>query len=135
MNPVSLFGAKKLMLQKQPFTSLFNRRVPIMNTFLKSKYLAVALFALLLTTFLAGCDGGSKLDGTYVGAPHAHFEKLTFKSEGKVELTFMGSTSEATYVVEGDKVKISAAGQTQIFTVDKQGCLDGGGIVGKYCKQ
>ena len=87
----------------------------------------------LAIVLIAGC--GRHLSGTYTGEPDAHFEKLTFKSGGKVELSFMGSISEATYALEGDRVKISAGGMTQIFTLDKQGCLDGGGIVGKYCKK
>jgi len=79
------------------------------------------------------------LSGTYNidangGAP---FKSLNFTSGSKVELTtaMSGSTTEASYVVEGDKLKISAAGQTQIFTIAKDGSINGGEIIGKFVKQ
>jgi PBP1b-binding outer membrane lipoprotein LpoB len=99
--------------------------------------LARVAILIAATVFLAGC--GSRLSGTYKvdsngGIP---FEKITFTSGSKVELTtaMTEATTEATYVVEGDKVKISAAGMTQIFTIDKNGCLNGGEMIGKFCKQ
>ena len=91
---------------------------------------------IMVTVFLASC--GNKLSGTYNvdangGMP---FKKMNFTSDTKVELTvaITEATAEADYVVEGDKVKITAAGQTQIFTIDKNGCLDGGAMIGKFCK-
>ena len=95
----------------------------------------MALVAILIATvtLLVGC--GKKLSGTYTGEG-VPFKQLKFTSGNKVELTtLMDSVNEATYVVEGDKVKISAGGQTQIFTIDKDGCLNGGGMIGKFCKQ
>jgi len=86
-----------------------------------------------LVALVAGC--GHKLSGTYAGESLA-FKELKFISGSKVELTsLMDTTTEATYTVEGDKVKISAAGQTQVFTLDKNGCLDGGGLIGTFCKR
>src|SRR5438093_12902440 len=81
---------------------------------------------------LFGC--GRSISGEYTGDKASFFEKLVFKSGGKVEISFMGGTEEAGFEVEGDKVKITNAGQTQILTIDSNGCLNGGGIVGKYCK-
>lgn len=91
--------------------------------------LAVAILAGLL----AAC--GSGIDGTYLSEGDGFFESLTFKSGGKVEITFMGMTKEGDYELEGGKkVKITMGGDTQILTIDDKGCLDGGGLIGRYCK-
>ncbi|MCB0461939.1 MAG: hypothetical protein R2816_12380 [Flavobacteriaceae bacterium] len=87
-------------------------------------------FALLLLFF--SCT--PSLSGTYKGVGSTFFDQLTFKSGNKVELVFMGSTTEVEYKLEEGKVKITNAGQTQVLTITEDGCLDGGGFVGKYCK-
>ena len=92
--------------------------------------------AVMLAVILVGCGRG--LSGTYVltDGTGMLFKKLTFTSGNKVELTtIMDSTSEATYEVDGDKIKISAAGETQIFTIDKNKCVVGGGMIGTFCKK
>lgn len=99
--------------------------------------LAVRKTLLISTTFclnlaLIGC--GHSLSGTYSGKGTGFLDKLHFKSGGKVELTFMGMTKEGSYEIEGNKVKVTNAGDTQVLTIDAQGCLDGGGLLGKYCK-
>ena len=86
----------------------------------------------LLAAFLASCD--AKVDGTYSGKDTGFFEQLTFTSKGTVEITFMGMTKEGTYVVEDKRVKITTGGDTLIFTIDDKGCIEGGGLLGKYCK-
>ena len=92
---------------------------------------------ILAVTFLAGC--GSKLSGTYKIDSHGGmpFEKMTFTSGSKVELTtaITEATSEASYVVDGDKLKISAGGQTVIFTIEKDGSINSGGAIGRFVKQ
>jgi hypothetical protein len=85
-----------------------------------------------LVVLLAGC--GSPIQGTYSGRGTGFLDKMTFKSGGKVDLTFMGMTKEGTYEVDGKSVKITHGGETTILTLDDQGCLDGGGLIGKYCK-
>jgi hypothetical protein len=113
---------------------------PMKKIFSKCHSRAVATLArvailIMATAFLAGC--GSKLSGTYKvdtsgGMP---FEKMEF-SGSKVELTDAnGGMTEATYAVDGDKVKISVAGMTQIWTMDKDGALNGGGVIGRFVKQ
>lgn len=87
----------------------------------------------ILSTFLfAGCSG---MSGTYVAGGSAFFEKLNFTSGDKVEITFHGVTKEGTYEKDGDKIVVTAGGDNCIFTVDENGCIDGGGRVGKYCKE
>lgn len=78
---------------------------------------------------LAGCADG--LSGRYEG--EGFFDHLEFRDGGKVEIGFMGSVAEADYVVEGDRVKITRAGETQVFQRAGDGCVDGGGMLGRYC--
>ncbi len=85
----------------------------------------------LIALFYGCCDG---LKGTYVGQDGAFIEQMTFTSCDAVELVFMGSTAEGNYTIEGNKVKIVNAGENQILTITDDGCLDGGGFIGKYCK-
>jgi hypothetical protein len=86
-----------------------------------------------LSFFIISCGGG--LSGTYSGNGEAFFDKLNFTSGSKVEIYFMGASKEALYEKSGNKVKITIAGENQLFTIDEKGCLDGGGQIGKYCKQ
>ena len=81
---------------------------------------------------LLACGGG--LSGTYTGDGNSFFESLAFRSDGKVDITWMGTTREGTYEVDGERVAISSGGDTQVFTIDSQGCVDGGGLIGRYCK-
>jgi len=91
---------------------------------------AIAALAGLL---LAAC--GAKVSGVYSGKNTGMLDQIEFRDDGKVELTFMGSVQEGRYVVEDGRVKIShAGGGTQVFRIDDKGCLDGGGMLGRYCK-
>lgn len=90
--------------------------------------------ALALAACLAGCGIGG-LNGTYTPDERGFFDKLTFTSSDKVEITFFGSTAEGSYVVSGDKLKITVNNQTQVLTIGKNGCLEGGGLIGTYCKK
>ncbi len=109
--------------------------IPITHTKVVAMLARLALL-IIVTAFLAGC--GKAMSGTYKvdangGIP---FEKMNFTSGSKVELIDAGGgITEATYVVEGDKLKISAAGMTQVWTIDKDGSLNGGETIGKFLKQ
>jgi hypothetical protein len=83
---------------------------------------------------LAACGSGNSLEGVYSGENTGFLDKIEFVGADKAELTFMGMTKEATYVVEDGKVKINNAGEVTVLRIDDAGCLDGGGILGKYCK-
>ena len=99
-----------------------------MNTDSRKARIAAAM---VLAALLAAC--GSSLSGTY-GSKNdgAQFE---FKSNGKVELNILGMIQEASYVVEDRKVKIATAQGVQVMNIDAQGCLDGGFMLGKLCRQ
>lgn len=101
-----------------------------MTSHLNSRSIGLVL-AMAGSAALVGC--GDDFSGVYT-SDAGFFDKLDFTSSDTVEITFMGQTKEATYVVEDEKVKITIDGETQVFTVDDDGCIDGGGIIGKYCK-
>jgi len=84
-----------------------------------------------LTLAFAACGG---LSGTYSGKGTGFLESLTFHSGGKVDATFMGMTKEGTFKKDGNRVTITVNGDTQVLTVAGNGCLEGGGILGTYCK-
>ncbi len=78
---------------------------------------------------------GPAVEGEYSGEGTGFLEKINFKDDDVVELTFMGMTKEGTYEIEDDKVKINNGGDVSILRIDDEGCLVGGGILGKYCKK
>ena len=84
-----------------------------------------------LTLAFAACGG---LSGTYSGKETGFLDDLTFHSGGKVDATFMGMTKEGTYKKDGKRVTITVNGDTQVLTLAANGCLEGGGILGTYCK-
>jgi len=92
----------------------------------------MALCAVLIA---AGCSPG--VSGSYKPASNnAAFQELTFKSGGKVEITFFGATVEGTYEVEEGKVKLTGPEGSRVMTIDGE-CLDGGqGLIGlgRYCR-
>lgn len=87
---------------------------------------------LVLISCIVGCK---ELSGTYVAKGDAFLEKIAFTSKNGVEISTMGVTQSGTFKKDGDKVTISISGESHVFTIDKDGCLDGGGLVGKYCKE
>lgn len=90
------------------------------------------IFLFLCLMALIGCN---QINGAYVGNDSAHFDKIVFISKYKVELVFLGSIIEADYEKEGNHIKINTAMGTQVLDKDSDGCLDGGFIMGKYCKE
>jgi hypothetical protein len=90
----------------------------------------IALIAAAVA-LLTGCS--NSLDGTYGKKGEVTME---FHSNGKVELDVIGPIQEASYVVEDGKVKITnGAAGTLVLKLDDKGCLDGGMMLGKLCKQ
>ena len=93
--------------------------------------IAAMLLATSAALGLAAC--GNSLSGTYGKKGEVSFE---FHSNGKVELDVLGPIQEASYVVEDGKVKITNGSQgTMVLKIDDKGCLDGGIMMGKLCKQ
>jgi hypothetical protein len=79
--------------------------------------------------------GQDNLSGTYLPKGQGVMDKLEFVSGDTVNVTAMGSTTPTPYSVNGQQVVITVGGQSQPFTIDSNGCLDGGADIGVYCKQ
>jgi hypothetical protein len=110
--------------------ALLGRSEPM---FKNSKSLIV-LIASALTLAVSTAAWAAKLDGDYLGTGNSFFEKLTFKSGGKVRVTFAGMVKQGTYELDGNEVLITIGNETNVFNLDAQGCVVGGGFLGKYCK-
>ncbi|HYM32514.1 MAG TPA: hypothetical protein VEU47_14510 [Candidatus Cybelea sp.] len=87
---------------------------------------------------LAGC-GDSSLSGTYVpkGGGLGNglvMEKLVFGKGDTVTVTMMEQTFRANYKIDGKEFLLILNGAQMVFNIDGAGCLDGGGLYGKYCK-
>ena len=95
---------------------------------------SIALLVVIGAVLACAPALGARLDGDYVGTGNSFFEKLSFKSGGKVRITFMGMTKVGTYEIDGKEVLITTGNETNVFTIDEQGCVVGGGLLGKYCK-
>jgi hypothetical protein len=100
--------------------------------------LAIAFIgALVACIALVGC--GRSLSGTYLpkGGGMGNglvMEKLEFGSGGNVTLTMMQQHIRVPYKIDGKQLLLSANGQEMVFEIDADGCLDGGGLFGKFCK-
>jgi hypothetical protein len=51
-----------------------------------------------------------------------------------VAVTMMGQKVSVTYKADSKQVTLNASGQQLVFTIDKDGCLNGGDAYGKLCK-
>jgi hypothetical protein len=95
------------------------------------------ILAALAAVILVACS--HSLSGTYlpkgggIGNGIA-LQKLEFLNSTEVNLTMLEQTIRANYKVEGKQVLLIISGQQQVFTIDDDGCLDGGGMFGKFCK-
>ncbi|WP_029923039.1 hypothetical protein [Nevskia soli] len=96
---------------------------------MKSTYRIIPCVALLL----AACGSGPS--GEYTADQHAFFDKLVFRSGGEVDIGFMGSTGAGSYKIDGKRVLVTVNGKTQVFEIDRDGCVDGGSGIGRYCKR
>jgi hypothetical protein len=101
---------------------------------LRNASISIPPVLLVLAVALASAVWAAKLEGEYLATGNSFFEKIAFKSGGKVRVTFMGMTKVGTYEIEGDEVLITVGNDTNVFTLDAQGCVAGGGLLGTYCK-
>lgn len=87
------------------------------------------IFIFLVHLFMA-C---TNIRGIYIGQKGALLDKIILKEGHKADIVFLGSITEVPYERTGDKIKFMIPDGAQIFTLDSNGCLDGGSLVGKYC--
>lgn len=96
--------------------------------------LIASRLGLAAATLAAALAHAAALDGDFTAVGNAFFEKISFRSGGKVRITAMGMTKVGTYELDGKEVLITVGAETNVFTVDDKGCVVGGGFLGKYCK-
>ena len=108
-----------------------------------------ALIALVLTA----CSGGG-MSGEYVAdgkSPTNPIAKLELKSNGQLFVTGAtemevggmklpvtqngGMTKAGSYKVENGKLIATVGTDTIVMTITPDGCLDAGGLVGRFCKK
>lgn len=87
--------------------------------------------AIAAAALLPGC--GNSLSGTYSNA--RGFIEVTFKSGGKAELSAMGTTRELSYEIDEGKVRVTDGKTIELWPILDDGCLKGGGLIGKLCKK
>lgn len=76
---------------------------------------------LIFTLLLSAC--GQKLDGVY--KDELGLQKYEFKRDGTVYVTTMGSTKEASYTTEDQKVKILSEGEQSVYEINGDGSIKG----------
>lgn len=84
---------------------------------------------LLLAGAMSGCGGQSGLSGEYGKSEAGQwFTVLDFQGGDRVTVSMIGSADRfnGTYTREGDRVVLTAAGETRTLRIDDKGCLDGG---------
>jgi hypothetical protein len=96
------------------------------------------VFVALACVALAGC-GDKSLSGTYLpkGGGMGNglvMEKMEFNSGDTVTLSMMQQNFRVTYKIDGKQLLLTLNGQQMVFNIDGDGCLDGGGLLGKFCK-
>jgi hypothetical protein len=111
-----------------------------MNLAITMRRLTIALSGAAAIGIAVTACGGSSLSGTYVpkGGGMGNglvMEKLEFGSGNSVSLTMMQQRFRVTYKIDGKQLLMAGPnGQELVFDIDKDGCLDGGGLYGKFCK-
>jgi hypothetical protein len=78
----------------------------------------IGLLSLAIFITVAPAAWGARLEGDYQGSGNSFFEKLSFRSGGKIRVTFAGMTKLGTFEVEGNEVLITIGNETNIFTLD-----------------
>ena len=101
---------------------------------MKIKPIAIAILACLVAT---GCSHG--LSGVYMpkGGGMGNglvMSKLEFINGQEVNISMMEQQFRANYKVDGKQVLLIVNCQQEVFNIDDAGCLDGGNLFGKFCK-
>lgn len=89
--------------------------------------------SLLLALTLSACGGG--LSGEYGEAIGGEWETTFLFNDDQVEAHFMGQTAVGSYDVKDGKVYITMDGDTTVFPIDNNGCIEGGFVFGTVCKR
>jgi len=85
---------------------------------------AVAVVAL-------GACGDSGVSGNKYGGPDCLFDSIEFTSGDSGYMTQFGVQSQFSYTRDGDRVIVTMGTDNAVFTLDDDGALDGGALLGK----
>lgn len=96
-----------------------------------------ASLLLALVFGLAGCGGSDSgaLTGEYIGQPGSWVDKLVFGPGNEVRAVDGEETALGIYSVDGKQVLVAISGDQSTLIITDNGCLDGGGMAGVYCKR
>ncbi len=97
------------------------------------RLMSLIVLAPLAGFALTGCGQG--VSGAYLPTGSAPYQQIEFSSGDTVDLTVVGMVRRGTYKVDGKKVVLTVDAQSIVFTLDDKGCLDGGSLIGTYCKK
>lgn len=90
----------------------------------------------ILSTSIFSCSSG--LSGVYKpssdGDLGSVIDQIEFVSNSKAKITSMGMSTEITYELKGKELKLITPQGNQILNIDENGCIDGGKLLGKFCK-
>ncbi|WP_152530834.1 hypothetical protein [Sediminibacterium sp. C3] len=97
----------------------------------------VSIFVLtIISTCTISCSSG--LSGIYKPSSNSGLgeviDQIEFVSSSKAKITSMGMSTEVTYELNGKELKFTTDQGNQILTIDANGCIDGGKMLGKFCK-
>ncbi|MEQ8486627.1 MAG: hypothetical protein RIB46_19870 [Pseudomonadales bacterium] len=88
--------------------------------------------AMVVLLGLAGC--GSSIEGVYSGEGTGFLDQIEIIDDEKVEVKFMGTIRQGTYELKNDVVRMNIRGDISELRIYGSGCLEGEGILGRYCK-
>lgn len=98
----------------------------------KTSFLLLAMIA----TSIISCSSG--LSGVYKPSKNSGLgeviDQIEFVSSSKAKITSMGMSTEVSYELKGKELKFITEKGNQILTIDSNGCIDGGKVIGKFCK-
>jgi hypothetical protein len=92
---------------------------------------APLLCTLLLAGPLAAC--GSTLEGNFTSEKSG--TTFEFRSDHRVEITVLGNTRVGSYELRDGELYISTSNEVRAFKFDGHGCIDGGFLFDRLCKQ
>lgn len=82
--------------------------------------------------WMASCGGS--IEGVYSGAGTGFLDQIEILDDERVEVKFMGTIREGTYEIRNDTIRINVRGDVSELRIGDDGCLEGEGILGRYCK-
>jgi hypothetical protein len=96
------------------------------DVFKRTLYLGASVAVVAL-----GACGDSGVSGNKYGGPDCLFDSIEFTSGDSGYMTQFGVQSQFSYTRDGDRVIVTMGNDNAVFTLDDDGALDGGTLLGK----